>query len=248
MTENKTENKENETVSVAAEKDAEVKSSGSSIALEARGGIVGVKAGMSQVFDEDGNASGVTVISLRAPNVITQVKNAEKDGYLSVQVGVLDKKDKKASKAEQGRLKGMEQKGFYHYQEFRLADDTKMEQYQKGQVLSIGFVKEGDLVDVSAVSKGKGFQGVMKRYNFGGGPAAHGASVFHRKPGSIGNRADPGRVFKNKKMAGHMGHEKVTIQNLEVLRVNQEEGYILVGGSVPGPRGGIVTLKKAVKA
>lgn len=227
------------------------KSSGGGVTLSAgRGGIIGIKAGMTQVYNDKGQAIPVTVIDLQ-PNTITGVKTKEKDGYAAVQVGLLSKKAKRVNKAQGGHNKkqmGDEKKAFQHYQEFRLADKADPSSFGLGQVLSAAFLKEGDLIDVTSVSKGRGFQGVMKRHNFAGGAASHGASICHRMPGSIGNRADPGKVFKNKKMAGHMGNVKVTIQNLKVVRINSDEGYLLIQGSVPGPRSALVTIQKAVKA
>jgi large subunit ribosomal protein L3 len=211
-----------------------------------RGGVLGIKAGMTQVFSENGDAVAVTVIDLK-PTVITQVKTNEKNGYQAVQVGMLEKKAKSATKPEQGHAKAAGATGFYHYQEFRLEDGAKLDGLTVGKVLSAEFLKPGDLVDLTAESKGKGFQGVMKRYNYAGGFKTHGASLVHRSLGSIGNRADPGRVFPGKKMAGHMGHEQVTVQNLVVVSVDIENQLLLVHGSVPGPRSGIVTIRKAVK-
>jgi large subunit ribosomal protein L3 len=211
-----------------------------------RGGVLGVKAGMTQVYTENGDAVAVTVIDLK-PTVITQLKTKEKNGYQGVQIGFLEKKAKSATKPEQGHAKAAGAPGFYHYQEFRLEDGDKMDGLTVGKVLSASFLKEGDLVDLTADSKGKGFQGVMKRYNYAGGFKSHGASLVHRSLGSIGNRADPGRVFPGKKMAGHMGHEQVTVQNVAVVKVDVENQLLLVHGSVPGPRSGIVVIRKAVK-
>jgi large subunit ribosomal protein L3 len=211
-----------------------------------RGGVLGIKAGMTQVYSENGDAVAVTVIDLK-PTVITQVKTKEKNGYQAVQVGLLEKKAKSATKPEQGHAKAAGAPGFYHYQEFRLEDGVKMDGLTVGKVLSADFVKPGDLVDLTAESKGKGFQGVMKRYHYAGGFKTHGASLVHRSLGSIGNRADPGRVFPGKKMGGHMGHVQVTMQNVVVVKVDVENQLLLVHGSVPGPRSGIVTIRKAVK-
>jgi large subunit ribosomal protein L3 len=211
-----------------------------------RGGLLGIKAGMTQVYTDNGDAVAVTVIDLR-PTVITQVKTKEKNGYQAIQVGFMEKKAKAASKPEQGHAKAVGAAGFYHYQEFRLEDDMSLDGLTAGKVLSAEFIKPGDLVDLTAMSKGKGFQGTMKRFNYAGGFKTHGASLVHRTGGSIGMRADPGRVFKGKNMAGHMGHEQVTIQNAVVVRVDMENQLLLVHGSVPGPRSGIVTIRKAVK-
>ncbi len=212
-----------------------------------RGGILGVKAGMTQVYRQDGQSLAVTVVELK-PNTVTQVKKSDKHGYSAVQVGLLPKKDSRVNKTEKGHYKKSGHSGFYHAQEFRVADDKAIESFSEGHILSADFIKEGDLVDVSAVSKGKGFQGVMKRYNYAGGYKTHGCSVSHRSIGSIGNRADPAKVFKGKKMPGHMGHVKVSIQNIKVVKVDSEKGLILLHGSVPGPKSGIVTIRKAVKA
>jgi large subunit ribosomal protein L3 len=211
-----------------------------------RGGILGIKAGMTQVYTEDGASLAVTVIDLK-PTVITQVKTKDKHGYQAVQVGIMEKKAKAATKAEQGHAKSVGAAGFYHMQEFRLPEDAKMDGLTAGKVLSGEFVKAGDLVDISARSKGKGFQGGMKRYHMAGGFKSHGASVCHRSLGSIGNRADPGKTFKNKKMPGQMGNERCTVQNVRVVQVDMENQLLLVHGSVPGPRSGVVMVRRAVK-
>jgi large subunit ribosomal protein L3 len=213
---------------------------------QGRGGVLGVKAGMTQVYTEDGDSVAVTVIDLK-PTIITQVKTNEKNGYQAVQVGFLEKKAKSASKPEQGQNKAAGVAGFYHYQEFRLADSDKLDGLTAGKALSAEFLKPGDLVDLTAMSKGKGYQGGMKRYHMAGGFKSHGASISHRSLGSIGNRADPGKCWKNKKMPGHMGHQKVTIQNVRVVRVDTENQILLVHGSVPGPKTGIVTVQRAIK-
>lgn len=218
-----------------------------SVALtQGLGGVLGIKAGMTQVYTENGDSVAVTVIDLK-PTVITQVRSKATDGYQAIQVGFLEKKAKAASKPEQGHAKKVGSAGFYHYQEFRLPSDAKMDGLTAGKVLSADFVKPGDLVDLSAISKGKGFQGGMKRYHMAGGFKTHGASLSHRQLGSIGNRADPGKCWKNKKMAGHMGNERVTVQNVRVVRVDLENQLLLVHGSVPGPKSGIVTIKRAIK-
>jgi len=213
-----------------------------------RGGVLGIKAGMTQVFTDDGDSLAVTVIDLK-PTVITQVKTKDKNGYQGVQVGILERKAKSANKPEQGHAKAAGTPGgFYHYQEFRLAEAAKMDGLAVGKILSAEFVKPVDLVDLTSMSKGKGYQGGMKRYHMAGGFKSHGASVNHRQIGSIGNRADPGKCWKNKKMAGHMGHEQVTVQNVKVVRVDLENQLLLVHGSVPGPKSGIVTVRRAVKS
>jgi large subunit ribosomal protein L3 len=211
-----------------------------------KGTIVGVKAGMTQVYSDSGDSIAVTVIDLK-PCVITQVKTKEKEGYQAIQVGILEKKAKAATKPEQGHAKRVSAPGFYHYQEIRLEEGDKLEGLTAGKVLSPEFVKPGDVVDVTAISKGKGFQGGMKRYHMAGGYKTHGASLSHRQLGSIGNRADPGKTFKRKKMPGQMGRERVTVQNVVVVAVDVENQLLLVHGSVPGPRTGIVTVRRAAK-
>jgi large subunit ribosomal protein L3 len=211
------------------------------------GGIIGIKAGMTQVYSEDGRSLAVTVVECK-PNYVTQVKKSDKHGYSAVQVGFLPKKESRVNKAENGHFKKSGQPGFYHAQEFRFENDQALDGLTEGSVLNAGFIKEGDLVDVSAVSKGKGFQGTMKRYHYSGGFKTHGASVSHRSIGSIGMRAEPGKVFKGKPMPGHMGHIKVSIQNVKVVKVDADKGVVLLHGSVPGPKSGIVTIRKAVKA
>jgi len=213
---------------------------------QGRGGLLGIKAGMTQVYSDEGNAIAVTVIDLKSA-VITQVKTKEKNGYQAVQIGLLEKKAKAANHAEQGHAKAAGSSGFYHYQEFRLLDQEKMDGLVVGKVLSAEFLKAGDLVDLTSVSKGKGFQGGVKRFHMAGGYKSHGASLSHRQLGSIGNRADPGKCFKNKKMAGQMGNERVTVQNVRVIKVDLENQLLLVHGSVPGPKTGIVTIRRTVK-
>lgn len=214
---------------------------------EGRGGILGVKAGMTQVYTDNGDLVAVTVIDLR-PNVITQIKSKEKNGYNAVQVGFLEKKAKSASKPEQGHAKKAGASGFYHYQEFRLPESAKLDGLTVGSVLAPTFVKEGECVDLTAVSKGKGYQGGMKRYHMAGGFKTHGASISHRSLGSIGNRADPAKCWKNKKMPGQMGNIQRTIQNVRVVKVDPEQQLLLVHGSVPGPKSGLVTVSKAIKS
>lgn len=229
------------------EQNTETQATAKAATLPGRGGVLGVKAGMTQVYSEDGRALAVTVVEIKK-NTVTQVKKSDKHGYSAVQVGFLPKKESRVNSAEKGHFKKSGQPGFYHAQEFRTVDDQAIASLTEGQELTADFLKAGDYVDVSAVSKGKGTQGVMKRYHYAGGFKSHGASVSHRQIGSIGNRADPGKVFKGKKMPGHMGHKKVSILNLKVVRVDLEKGIVLVHGSVPGPISGIVTIRKAVKA
>jgi large subunit ribosomal protein L3 len=213
---------------------------------QGRGGVLGVKAGMTQVFNDAGDALAVTVIDLK-PVVITQVKSKEKNGYQAIQVGFLEKKAKAANRPEQGHAKKSGAAGYYYMREFRLAESHKMDGLEVGKLLSAEFIKAGDLVDLTAVSKGKGFQGGMKRFHMAGGYETHGASLSHRQLGSIGNRADPGKCFKNKKMPGQMGNRQVTVQNVRVVRVDLENQLLLVHGSVPGAKSGIVTVQRAIK-
>lgn len=208
-----------------------------------RSGILGLKAGMTQVYGKEGDIIPVTVIDLK-PTVVTQIKTQARDGYSAVQVGMLSKKPQRTTRSDKGHFKKSGAPGFYRVQEFRV-DST--EGVSEGSLLLPDFVKEGDLVDVTAESKGKGFQGGMKRYNMAGGHKTHGASLSHRSLGSIGNRADPAKCFKNKKMPGQMGKEQVTLQNLRVVGIDHENSLMLVKGSVPGPKNGVVTVRRAIK-
>jgi large subunit ribosomal protein L3 len=216
--------------------------------LAGQGGAFGLKAGMTQVYDQNGQALAVTVIDLSSTNIVTQVKTKENSGYSAVQIGFLEKKNpKKVNKPETGHFKKSNANGFYHTAEFRL-DGVDLSSAEVGSALDIGFLKEGDLVDLSSTSKGKGFQGGMKRFHMAGGFKTHGASLVHRSLGSIGNRADPGKCFKNKKMPGQMGNVKTTVQNVKVVKIDVENKLLLVHGSVPGPKRGIVSIRKAVKS
>lgn len=203
----------------------------------------GVKAGMTRVFDETGNHVPVTVIKL-VPNVISQVKTKERDGYEAYQVSYYEKREKLVNRPITGHLAkaGIEQT-FARSAEIKV--DEVLEE-NLGKELSLDGFGASTYVDVTGISKGKGFQGVIKRYNFSGGPAAHG-SHFHRGTGSIGNRATPGRVFAGKKMPGHMGSERVTVQNILIHKTNFEKGYLLIKGSVPGSKNGFVRITKSIK-
>ncbi len=205
-------------------------------------GIIGKKRGMTQIFSEDGEAVAVTVIEAE-PSVVIQKKTREIDGYEAVQLGVGRVKQKNVTKALQGHFKKADKGLFRLLREFRTASEA----YDLGQEVKIDLFKAGDYVDVTGTSKGKGFAGVMKRHGFRGGRATHG-SMFHRAPGSIGASADPSRVFKGKKLPGHMGSERVTIQNMMVWAVRPEQNLILVKGAVPGGKNGIVLIKRAIKA
>ena len=204
-------------------------------------GILGRKVGMTEVFTKDGKVVPVTVISVE-PNVITQVKTVETDGYNAIQLGVTDKKEKHATKAELGHAKkaGVTPKRFL--KEIRVEDTTS---YTLGSEVKADTFEIGEKVDVTGTSKGKGFAGVIKRHNQSRGPETHG-SRYHRRPGSMGTMR-PMRVLKGKKLAGHMGNETVTIQNLEIIDINLNDNYILVSGNVPGPQKSLVLIKSAVK-
>jgi large subunit ribosomal protein L3 len=205
--------------------------------------ILATKVGMTQIFSEDGVLTPVTVLQA-GPCVVTQVKTVENDGYAAVQVGFVDKRDKLVTKPLKGHFDkaGVSYKRFI--KEFKLenAADYSVKDEIKADVFAAG-----DKVDATSISKGKGFQGAIKRHGQHRGPMTHG-SKFHRHAGSNGAASDPSRVFKGKKMPGQMGHVKVTVQNLEVVRVDAEAGLILVKGSVPGPKKALVTLKETVKA
>jgi large subunit ribosomal protein L3 len=203
----------------------------------------GVKAGMTRIFDQNGNHVPVTVVKL-IPNVISQVKTLEKDGYTAYQVAYNQKRDSLVSQPQKGHLKkAAVEAAFSELAEIKVSDVVAE---NLGKEASLDHFSTNTYVDVTAPSKGKGFAGVMKRWNFQGGPAAHG-SHFHRRPGSIGCRATPARVFANKKMPGHLGVETSTVQNVQVVEVNLEAGYMLLKGSIPGPKNGFVKVAKAVK-
>lgn len=207
--------------------------------------IFGEKAGMTKVFAEDGRSIPVTVISLKSDTVITQVKTSEKEGYFGLQLGFKEKKAQRVNKATKGHFQKAGAPGFYHVEEYRLAKAEPAAAV--GAVLDPSFLQAGLVVDVRGTTKGKGFQGVMKVWNFGGSPATHGHSVSHRAPGSIGNRADPGRVFPGKKMAKHMGTDTQTTQNLKVVGYDAESKLLLIEGAVPGVKSGVVKITVAMK-
>ena len=207
--------------------------------------ILGEKLGMTQVFDDESRAIPVTVIKA-GPCRITQIKTPEKDGYSAVQISYKELRAGKANKPTQGHFDKAGVPPMRHLVEFRVDDVSG---FEVGQELTIADVLEkGQKADVSAISKGKGFQGVMQRHNVKGQPASHGAHRVHRAPGAIGACATPARVFKGKKMAGQMGGERTTILNLEVVEVDAERGLLLLGGAVPGPKGAVVAVREAVKA
>lgn len=205
-------------------------------------GIVGKKLGMTHIYSEDGAMVPVTVV--KTGNTVVQKKTAEKDGYEAVQVGFLEKKEHRVNRAMQGHFKKAGSPCFYHLVELKATD---LGAVQPGAAVNGSDVfKIGDWVDVTGTSKGKGFMGSMRRHNFSGGAESHG-SMHNRAPGSIGSSSDPSRVFKGMKMAGHMGHARVTVQNLKVVGIRAEENVLLIKGAVPGPINGIVVIKKATK-
>ena len=205
--------------------------------------ILATKVGMTQIFNEDGVLTPVTVLQA-GPCVVTQVKTVENDGYSAVQVGFADKREKLVNKPMKGQFDkaGVSYKRFVR--EFRFED---AESYELAREIKADIFTAGEKVDATAISKGKGFQGAIKRHGQSRGPMAHG-SKYHRHAGSNGACSDPSRVFKGKKMAGHMGNKKVTVQNLEIVRVDAENNLLLVKGAVPGPKKSLVTIKETVKS
>jgi large subunit ribosomal protein L3 len=200
--------------------------------------LLGKKIGMTQVWSEEGNLIPVTVIEV-GPCVVTQVKTATTDGYDAVQIGFAPLKEDKVNKPMKGHFEKAGTDAFKHLAEIRLDEPTALE---VGAQLTVDELAEVKSVNVSGVSKGKGFAGVIKRHNFGGGRATHG-SHFHRTPGSIGQAADPAKVFKGKKMPGRMGTDKVTVRNLDVVKVDTDQNLLLVKGAVPGGTGALLTIK-----
>lgn len=200
-------------------------------------GLMGKKLGMLQVFDDRRKLLPVTVVEA-GPCGISQVKTLDKDGYSAVQVGFQELSENKISKPKLGHLRAGNSKLWKHLLEFRALGECKV-----GEIFSVDIFSVGEDVSVQGVSKGKGFQGVMKRHNFGGGPATHG-SMFHREPGSIGNASYPSRVWKNKGMPGQMGNKRITMQGLRIVDVRPEENLIFISGSVPGSIGSLVIVRK----
>lgn len=205
-------------------------------------GILGKKIGMTQIFTEHGEVIPVTVVEA-GPVVVTQIKTTENDGYTAIQVGFQDAKEKSLNKPQKGHLAAANVLK-KHLKEFRV---DAVEEFTVGQEIKADLFAAGEKIDVTGTSKGKGFQGPIKRHGQSRGPESHG-SRYHRRPGSMGACSFPGRVFKNKKLAGHMGSVKVTVQNLEVVRVDADKNLILVKGAIPGPKGSMVTIKEAVKS
>jgi large subunit ribosomal protein L3 len=203
-------------------------------------GLIGKKIGMTSLYDEKGNNLACTIIEA-GPCVVTQIKNEEKDGYNSVQLGFLDKKERNINKAEAGHFKNANTAPKSNLFEFKNFEN----ELSVGDVLNVDHFSEGEFVDVSGTSKGKGFQGVVKRHGFAGvGQSTHGQHNRLRAPGSIGAASYPARVFKGMKMAGQMGNEKVTVQNLKVIKVVPEKNLLVIKGCVPGHKNSIVTIRK----
>ena len=208
-----------------------------------RSGLIAQKLGMTRIFMEDGTNVPVTVLGLQNCQVVGQ-RTAEKDGYVALQLGAGQAKTKNTTKAERGQFAVAKVEPKRHIAEFRVAAENLIE---VGATLQADHFIEGQLVDVTGTSIGKGFAGGMKRWNFGGLRASHGVSVSHRSIGSTGGRQDPGKTFKNKKMPGHLGTERVTTQNLRVVQTDVERGLILVEGAVPGHAGGWIHVRDAIK-
>ncbi len=205
--------------------------------------IIGKKIGMTQIFDETGKVIPVTVIEA-GPCVVAQVKTVETDGYNAIQLGFGDVKESKLNKPERGHFAKANLGLKKHLREFRVED---FEDVTVGTEIKADSFEAGDKIDVQGTTKGKGFQGVIKRHGQSRGPMGHG-SMYHRRPGSMGPTSTPGRVFKGKKLPGHMGRVTVTIQNLDIVRVDMDKNVILIKGSVPGAKGAILKLRKSVKA
>lgn len=213
-------------------------------------GLLGHKVGMSQVFDETGAVTPVTLVQA-GPCYVTQIKTVEKDGYNSIQVGFAETSEKRLSRGELGHLGRLNSDDktelplMKHLKEFRVED---VEGYEVGQKLTVDLFEVGGKLDVTGRAKGRGFAGVVKRHGFAGGPKTHGQSDRWRAPGSIGSTSTMARVMKGMKMAGRMGNNTKTIQNLKVIRIDAERNLIAVKGAVPGPKGGLVVLREATKS
>ncbi|MCT4618808.1 MAG: 50S ribosomal protein L3 [Marinisporobacter sp.] len=206
-------------------------------------GILGRKIGMTQIFTEEGRVIPVTVVEA-GPVYVTQVKTIESDGYNAIQLGYEDKKENRTNKPEKGHFEKAGVSAKKIVKEFRVESTVD---YKIGQEIKADIFADGSKVDVVGTSKGKGTQGPIKRHNQARGPMGHG-SKYHRGPGSLGASSYPSRVFKGMNMAGRMGHETVTVQNLEVAKVDAEKNLLLIKGAIPGPKGGVVTIKESVKA
>ncbi|MCS7221654.1 MAG: 50S ribosomal protein L3 [Anaerolineae bacterium] len=206
-------------------------------------GILGRKLGMTQIFDETGAVIPVTIIEA-GPCFVTQVRTPERDGYSAIQLGFEEVRPKRLTRGELGHLKKHNLPPLRILREIRVDDPS---QYNEGQRITVDIFRPGEKVDVTGTSKGRGFQGGVKRHGFRGGPKTHGQSDRHRAPGAIGSGTKPGRVYKGTRMAGHMGNARVTVQNLQVVRVYPEQNLIAVRGAVPGPRNGLLIIREARK-
>lgn len=206
-------------------------------------GILGKKLGMTQIFAADGTMQPVTVVQA-GPCPVVQKKTVEHDGYSAVQVGFGEIRERLVNKPVTGHFKKANIQVLRHLRELKLED---AENYEVGQEIKADVFEEGEHVDISGTSKGKGFAGVIKRHNQARSRMSHGGGPVHRSPGSMGACASPARVFKQTKLPGHMGHEKVTVQNLEIVRVDAERNLLLIRGAIPGPKGGLVTVKESIK-
>ena len=208
-------------------------------------GIIGRKAGMTRIFKEDGTSIPVSVIEA-TPNLITQIKNQQTDGYQAIQITCGERKTNRINKPTRGQLTKAKVKTGHGFWEFRLNDGEQ--NFELGQEIKVDIFEEGQIVDVTGTTKGKGFAGVVKRHNFQMQDATHGNSLSHRAPGSIGQNQTPGRVFKGKKMAGHLGNVRRTVQNLEIVRIDLDRNLLLIKGGIPGAPGSNIIVRPAVKA
>ena len=209
-------------------------------------GLIATKEGMTRLFQEDGKSLPVSVLKVDT-NFISQIKTKQSDGYNSIQLSTKEQKEKNQTKSKIGHFSKNNLSLKKHIKEFRL-DESELDGLELGKEFGVNIFEEGQLVDVSGISKGKGFAGTVKRWNFATQDATHGNSLAHRKPGSIGQCQTPGRVWKGKKMAGHMGNVKKTVQNLKVVKIDEENSLLLVQGAIPGFNGSSVIIKPAVKA
>ena len=209
-------------------------------------GLIATKEGMTRLFQEDGKSLPVSVLKVDT-NFISQIKTKQSDGYNSIQLSTKEQKEKNQTKSKIGHFSKNNLSLKKYIKEFRL-DESELDNLELGKEFDVNIFEEGQLVDVSGISKGKGFAGTVKRWNFATQDATHGNSLAHRKPGSIGQCQTPGRVWKGKKMAGHMGNVKKTVQNLKVVKIDEENSLLLVQGAIPGFNGSSVIIKPAVKA
>ena len=208
-------------------------------------GILGKKVGMTQIFDEKGEVVPVTVIEA-GPCFVAQIKTVERDGYTAIQLGFEEAKPKRLTRAQLKHLQKSNLEALRYLRELRLAAD-ELADLEEGQKLTVDLFEPGEYVDVSGISKGRGFAGVVKRHGFRGGPKTHGQSDRHRAPGSIGACTTPGRVFKGKRMPGRMGGDRVTVQNLEIVMVDPERNLLAIKGAVPGAKNGLLEIREARK-